>query len=135
MELRTEPHEHTRDQMGPKAEEKELLQLAADEEPEKLWIACKILMDMSKGSLHDVLRFIAPSYRSRGRVFNPQRVEEPAMDYKKLLLCHIQLYIVGDKYCIPDLTALTTHKLHRTILASYNGYELLEDIADATRHA
>ncbi|RYP77566.1 hypothetical protein DL770_007067 [Monosporascus sp. CRB-9-2] len=113
MELRTEPHERTRDPMSPKAEREEPLQSAADKEPEMLWIDCKTRNDIRKG------------------------IEEPGMDmdYKKLLLCHIQLYIVGDKYCIPDLTALTTRKLHRTFLASRNGYELLEDIADATRYA
>ncbi|RYO89826.1 hypothetical protein DL766_005142 [Monosporascus sp. MC13-8B] len=133
IELRTEPHEHTRDQMSPKAEKP--LQRDADEEAGALWIDYKSRKEMHEDSLGDVRRFITASYPSPGPVFSPQRVEEPEMDYKKLLLCHIQLYIVGDKYCIPDLTALTTHKLHRTFLASYNGYKLQEDIADATRYA
>ncbi|RYO98324.1 hypothetical protein DL764_007125 [Monosporascus ibericus] len=133
IELRTEPFEHTGGQMSIKAEE--LSQWAADDEEEAFSIDYKTRKEMRKGSVHDVRRFIAASSPPPGPVSNPQRVEEPGADYKKLLLCHIQLYIVGDKYCIPDLTALTNHKLHRAFQASCDGYQHLEDIADVARYA
>ncbi|RYP66175.1 hypothetical protein DL771_007951 [Monosporascus sp. 5C6A] len=143
IELRTEPDEHTRDQLSPKAGR--FVQWGTDEEVEELLTYYKTHRALGRDNV--VQRFIEASYPSPGPVFNPQRVKERDMDYKKLLLCHIQLYIVGDKYCIPDLTALTTHKLHRTFVASYDPYELQrtfrdaydayepQGIADATRYA
>ncbi|RYP30222.1 hypothetical protein DL767_006369 [Monosporascus sp. MG133] len=90
----------------------QMMQLATGEELEALLTYYETRSEVRKANLRDVRRFVAASYPSPG-----------------------PLYIVGDKYCIPDLTALTTHKLHRTFLASNNDYEVQEDIADATRYA
>ncbi|KUI53621.1 hypothetical protein VP1G_00960 [Cytospora mali] len=47
--------------------------------------------------------------------FMPRKNTENCEDYTGVFLCHAQLYILGDKYDIPQLRQFTLYRLHATL--------------------
>lgn len=49
--------------------------------------------------------------------FQAREKKDSTEDYGDLFLCHAKLYVLGDKYLIPELKKLATHRLHATLEA------------------
>lgn len=54
--------------------------------------------------------------------FTPKSNEGPTQDFTAVLVGHVELYIIADKYGIEPLRQLVLHKLHQT-LKSFTVYE------------
>ncbi|KAI1373919.1 hypothetical protein F4677DRAFT_183855 [Hypoxylon crocopeplum] len=59
---------------------------------------------------------------------------EPYQNYRDMLFCHAELYVLADKYGIDELAAITTHNLFFSLysLTIFEGSTY--DIADLTRY-
>ncbi|KAK7744797.1 hypothetical protein SLS62_010030 [Diatrype stigma] len=80
--------------------------------------------------------FVEASYPTPGPRYTLEDYEDVdaySQNYEKLFLCHIRLYVTGDKYLVRDLQALAIHKLHRTFLDAPLIYKNIENIVDAIR--
>lgn len=47
--------------------------------------------------------------------FSARKNKDSSEDYSDVLLCHARLYVLSDKYLIPELQKLAIHRLHATL--------------------
>lgn len=66
--------------------------------------------------------------------FVPRKNTDGCEDYTGLFLCHAKLYVLGDKYDIPQLRKVARHRLHAT-MSEFTLYpSRMEDIATLARY-
>lgn len=128
LEPRAEPYRHTYEQLSPSDQEK-LKSIS----PQDITRDIAFTPEEVDKLHHNAQRWVRAPYVTPGPTYDPEEPDEIDLDYAELLFCHVNLYVFGDKYFIEDLKALTTYKLHRTLLAWPKLYEILEDVADVTR--
>lgn len=66
-----------------------------------------------------VEKFRGKSYPSPTRAatneFNARENKDSTEEYRDVFLCHAKLYVLGDKYLIPELMKLAIHRLNATL--------------------
>lgn len=60
--------------------------------------------------------------------FTARKNTESCEDYNHVFLCHAKLYVIGDKYIIPELKQLALHRLHATLMVYALYPRRLQDI-------
>lgn len=66
--------------------------------------------------------------------FVPRKITESCENYSGVFMCHAKLYVIGDKYNIPELCQLSLHRLHVTLCCFELYPSRYDDIAIVTRY-
>ncbi|KAJ4403874.1 hypothetical protein N0V82_010585 [Gnomoniopsis sp. IMI 355080] len=72
--------------------------------------------------------------RAPANEFNVRKNKDSTEDYSDVLLCHAKLYVLGDKYLIPELMQLAIHRLHATLKVFVLYPSRLQDIVTLVRY-
>ena len=79
--------------------------------------------------------FKSNTYAISTPAFQARRNHDPCENYIEVFLCHVRLYVFGDKYDIGSLKRLSLHKLHQTLVGFTLYDERVENIVDLIRYS